>query len=142
MPDPLSIAAAVGGLCELTQAVAVTIYEFLKTVKEAKSEIEDLIREVTGLFGVLHSLHLVAARFEGQEIDSAMQVHHIVTCQVLLGKIQRALNKAQPKSSLGALTSAAKSLAWPFEKKETKALILDVERHKSTLSLALIADGL
>jgi hypothetical protein len=28
MPDPLSIAAAVGGLCELTQTVAVTIYEF------------------------------------------------------------------------------------------------------------------
>jgi hypothetical protein len=35
-----------------------------------------------------------------------------------------------------------KKLQWPLSISETKELVAEVERHKSTLNLALTADGM
>jgi len=95
-----------------------------------------LANEVAALFGILNSLHLVAVRFKGQDFDSTMEANHLRSCHVLLERIQGILIKAQPVSSEGPLKGALKLMKWSLSKRTRKALILDVERNKSTLSLA------
>jgi hypothetical protein len=87
MADPLSVAASVAGLITIIELVIHNGYQYIKDVKGVKSQIATLIVEITNLFDVLHSLHLVAYRFEGKEFDSTMQIHHIQSCYVLLEKI-------------------------------------------------------
>jgi hypothetical protein len=142
MADPLSIAASVAGLITIAETVIGSGYQYVKNAKDAGSQVSALISEITNLFGVLHSLHLVACRFEGEEFDSTMQIHHIHSCYVVLEKIKLRLDKANPVGSHNALEAAKRKLHWPISSSETKSLIADVERHKSTLSLALHADGM
>jgi hypothetical protein len=142
MADPLSVAASVAGLITIAETVIGNGYQYLKDTKSAGSQVAALISEVTNLFGVLHSLHLVACRFEGEKFDSTMQIHHIHSCYAVLEKIQARLDKSNPAKSHNPLEATKRRLHWPLSSSETKSLIADVERHKSTLSLALSADGM
>ncbi len=140
--DPLSVSASVAGLITLAELIVSRGYEFLKGVKNAKTEITQLLTEVAALFGVLQSLRLVALRFEGQRFNTTLQLEYLQSCQKLVDRIHVHLKSALPEDSDGRWRAAGKSLRWPLSDKETKALIADVGRHKATLSLALNADGL
>jgi hypothetical protein len=142
MGDPLSVAASVAGLITIAETVIRNGYQYVRDAEGAGSQIATLILEITNLFGVLHSLRLVACRFEGEDFDSTMQIHHIQSCYEILDKIQKQLDKADPAKSRNRLDAARRKLQWPLSSSETKSLIAEVERHKSTLSLALNADGM
>jgi hypothetical protein len=67
--DPLSVAASVAGLITIAETVVNRGFKLGKIAKNAEREIARLIAEVTNLFGVLHSLHLVVLRFEDEAVD-------------------------------------------------------------------------
>jgi len=147
--DPLSISASVAGLITITDAIAGTSYKYIKGARGASKEVKKLLEEITNLFGILNSLRLVASRYEDEEFKSTMQSQHIHSCHVLLEKIKERLDKADPsqldekKSTFRQKTSTfGRSLVWPFTSGETKSLIAEVASHKSTMSLALAADGM
>lgn len=142
MGDPLSVAASVAGLITIAEVVIRNGYQYVKDAKDAGSQVAALISEVTNLFGVLHSLHLVACRFEDEKFDSTMQIHHVQSCYLILEKIQKQLDKADPAKSRNPFDAARRKLHWPLSSSETKSLIAEVERHKATLSVALTADGM
>ena len=143
MSDPLSISASVAGVITTADIVFRRIYEYAKAVKGAQKEIAALSLEVTSLFGVLHSLHLVICQLEGQTFEPTARTHHIYSCHQTLEKIKTILEKHDPSSaSEQPVKSAKRKLQWPFSAPETKHLITEVERHKTTLSLALTADGM
>lgn len=140
--DALSISAGVAGLITLAELIVSRGYEFLKGVRNAKAEITQLLVEMTALFGVLQSLRLVALRFEGQHFGTTLQLEYLQSCQSLVERIHLHLKVALPEDSDGRWRAAGKSLRWPLSNKDTKALIVDVGRHKDTLNLALNVDGL
>jgi hypothetical protein len=67
--DPISISASIAGLITLADIVLVRGFKFVKMFKNANQEITMLIAEITSLYGVLHSLQLVACRFEGEVVN-------------------------------------------------------------------------
>ena len=140
--DPLSVAASVASLVTLAELIVSRGWEFLKGVKDAKTEVTQLVVEITALFEVLHCLRLVALRFEGEHFNTTLQLKYIQSCQDLVDRIHVHLRAALPEDSDGRWRAAGKSLRWPLSSKETKALIVGIGRHKATLSLALNADGL
>ena len=142
MGDPLSVAASIAGLITLAELIVSRGYEFVKHVKNAKPEIRQLLAEITALYGVLQSLGLVAARFQGDHYNTALQLGYLQTCHKLVDTIRIHLKIALPGDSDGRWRAAGKSLRWPLATAETKCLIEDVARHKATLSLALNTDGL
>ena len=75
--DPLSISASVAGLITLADLVLARGFKFLKMIKNANQEVTMLITEITSLYGVLHSLQLVALRFEGEVIDRKRNHHKL-----------------------------------------------------------------
>lgn len=142
MGDPLSVAASIAGLITLTELIVSRGYEFVKRVKNAKLEVSQLLAEITALYGVLQSLGLVAARFQGDHYNTTLQLEYLQTCHKLVDTIRAHLKIALPGDSDGRRRAAWKSLRWPLATAETKCLIEDVARHKATLSLALNTDGL
>ncbi|RDW65072.1 hypothetical protein BP6252_10723 [Coleophoma cylindrospora] len=119
--DPLSISASVAGLVTITDMIAGRCYRYIKEAKGASKEVKKLLEAITDLFGILNSLRLVASRLDKADPS----------------KVDESKSAFLQKS-----TMLGRSLVWPFTSSETKSLQAEVEAHKSTLSLALAADGM
>jgi hypothetical protein len=143
MGDPVSISASIAGLITTADIVFRRTFKYIKAVKGAQKEIAALSTEITGLFGILNGLHLVARQLEGEAFESISRAHHIYSCQQTLEKIKSLLEESDPSLLQDQpVQSVKRKLRWPFSASETRGLIAEVERHKSTLSLALTADGM
>ena len=139
----MDVAAGIAGLIALADLVFGKVFWYIKTAKNAEKDVTDFSTEVRNLSGILHSLHLVACQLEGEEYDQAFRVHHIYYCHETLEIIKNRLQKAFPqdRKATPGKTLVSK-LKWPYSMSETKELISEIQRHKSTLSLALSADTL
>ena len=142
MADGLSVAASIAGLFTVAEAVTRKAYQYIKEAKNANKEISKLLSETTELFAILHGLHLVALRFEGEEFDRTIQTHHIHSCYVMLDKLDSKLVDCSPSNYSNPKKVVLKKLAWPFSSSETKEMITELERQKSTLKLALSVDSM
>ena len=139
----MEVASGIAGLVALTDLLFGKIFWYVKTVKNAPREIAALSTEIRTLSGVLHSLSLVAAQLEGEDYDTSLRAHHVYYCHETLenikSRLQKFLTAAEPESKGKALLT---KLKWPFSITETKEVINDIQKHKSTLSLALSADSM
>ena len=141
--DPLSVSASIAGLITIADVIVRNGFKFISEVKEADNSIRDLFCEVNLLVGVLHSLRNVAQRFESDDASHgyAMRIDHINACDNTLHKIQLQLDKINNKKDR-TISRAKRRLLWPLSQTETRAILVEVERHKSTMSLALSVDGM
>jgi Fungal N-terminal domain of STAND proteins len=144
MADPLSISASVAGLITIADIVIRNGYKYIKAVKNADKAVVSLMYEVNLLSGTLHSLRNVAEGFENETVPFKFttQIHHVEYCHQTLRKINGLLDTFDPSKAKGVLQTAAQRLRWPLSISETRELMAEVERHRTTLSLALQADGL
>jgi len=144
MADGLSVAASIAGLITIADTVVRRGYQYLKEVRDAEGSVGKLIAEVNNLVGVLHSLKNIADRFEddGSKPEMTIQIHYVQSCYQAMEIIQQSLDKADPSRARNRVGQAIKKLQWPLTKSSTTALILEIERHKSAMTLALSADGM
>ncbi|KAK7963772.1 hypothetical protein PG996_008541 [Apiospora saccharicola] len=63
-------------------------------------------------------------------------------CTTTLSRIEKKVDKASKEHHAGGSKGTIQSLKWPFSKNETKELLEELERHKSTVNTALAADTL
>jgi hypothetical protein len=147
--DPLSLSASIAGLISIVDLIAGKSYKYVKVASAASVEVKNLVDQMTDLYGVLCQLRLIAVRYTAESITSTMHVQHLNSCQALVNKIGERLEKADPlkvdnkKSEFRNKASAiGRKLKWPFTAAETKGLVAEVEKQKSTLSLALHADSI
>jgi hypothetical protein len=151
----MDVASSIAGLVALADLVFGKIFWYIKAVKGAEREVVSFSTEVQSLSGILHRVHLVARQLDDEGQDHATRVYHIYYCYETLEKVKGRLQKAFPhafdnspsksasfssKDHRGALFIG--KLKWPFTSSETKDLIADIQRHKSTLTLALSVDNL
>ena len=141
MADPLSISASIAGLVTFTDAMFRRTFNYVKAVKGAPNELSALITAIGALSGILHNLSLIASQLEGESFDSTIQANHIHSCLQTVDKIRSILDKFD-SSIEGHSMKIMKRLKWPFSGTEIKDLCTEIERHKTTLSLALTTDGL
>ncbi|KAL2066420.1 hypothetical protein VTL71DRAFT_2491 [Oculimacula yallundae] len=142
MADPLSIAGSVAGLVSIADAVFTRTYRYVRQVKNAETEIGELASGIRSLSGTLHGLALVLSELERETNETNFRLHHINSCRATLTAIETKLDCYDVTTSEKKLDRVIKRLRWPFSHTETKELIADVERHKSTINVALSADGL
>ena len=141
MADPLSISASIAGLVTLTDAVFRRTFKYLKAVRGAPNELSALITAMGALSGILHNLSLITCQLEGEPFDSTIQASHIHSCLQTVDKVRSILDRFD-SSTEGHSMKTMKRLKWPFSGNEIKDLCTEIEGHKTTLSLALTADGL
>ena len=142
MADPLSVSASIAGLITITDAVFRRTFKYVKAVKGAPDEVSSLTLVLGSLSGILHNLELVAAQFEGEPFDTAIQVNHVHSCLQTVEKVEKILDKYSSLSAGSQKMEKMKRLKWPFSVSEAKTLCVEIEQHKTTLSLALNVDGM
>ncbi|OMP85154.1 Sensor protein gacS [Diplodia seriata] len=144
MGDPLSVAASIAGLVALADIVFVRAFKYAKEAKGANKEISALANELQSLSGVLHSLHLrISGLGNDEQAHTATYRSDLVdSCIRLLVTVRDKLQEHKPGEQEQGPSRSLRKLKWPFSAKETKSLITDIERHKSTLTMALSADSM
>ena len=143
MMDPLSVSASIAGVVSLADTVFRRTFKYAKNVREAPKVISKLSAELGTLYGVLSSLHLVVCQLEGETFDPTTKVHYLHSCGQTLEKANSILEKYDTASLPGrSIKAITKRTGWPFSIRETEGLLAEIERHKTTLGLALTADGM
>jgi Cdc6-like AAA superfamily ATPase len=143
--DPLSIAGSIAGVVGIADAAFRALTTFIRAVKNADADAQQLGKEIGILCGTLHSLFLLADALECHDDETAVspQMYHVSSCSALLGRIEKQLDAAKITSDPGKrLRRLGQQLAWPFSTKETKELLADVQRHQTHFHRALSANSL
>jgi ankyrin repeat protein len=93
--DPLSIAGSIAGVISLSDTIFRKLYRYVKDVKSAEKEVQDLKNEVAALNGVLHNLHLIAQDLESSSLENhSIRPDHINSCLDTLYQLDEKINKA------------------------------------------------
>ncbi|KAI0882303.1 ankyrin [Annulohypoxylon maeteangense] len=136
MAEPLSIAASIAGLITLTDTVVLRLMKYVRSVKNAAKEVEELAKEINMLGGALHSLSTLAQCFGDENVDNrAFRMYHIEACNDILASIHKKLKKFDSDS----LTKKAK---WPFSSTRVAELLDELSKHKQSVNLALTAKSM
>ncbi|KAF4629542.1 hypothetical protein G7Y89_g8607 [Cudoniella acicularis] len=140
MADAIGLASSIAGLLTIADVIVRKGFKYIKDVKEAHESVTKLVEEVNNLSCILHGLNNVAQRLEEDEasLDPSTQVHYIESCYKTLSEILKHFNDAIP----AMLMSKSSKMMWPIKKSHIKELLMDVERHKATMTLAMTAKGM
>ena len=148
MADPLSVGAGIAGLVTLTDVVFIRLFKYVQAVKGANKEITALSSEVGALYGILSRLRLLSDQLDSSGFNASTHVQHIHSCSQTLEKLSRILERDSIISThkdgthKHGMETIKQKLHWPFSSSEVKTLLVEIERHKATLGLALNADGM
>ncbi|KAI8267443.1 Vegetative incompatibility protein HET-E-1 [Colletotrichum sp. SAR11_239] len=139
MADPLSISASIAGLVTLADVVFLRLTKYIKSVKNAEKEVDDLRKEVNLLGGAVNMLSRLASghEMEDEPFNKDFRMHHIEGCAFILNEISQKTRKydTNPKGKL-------QRLMWPYTSSKTKELLADLSRHKENINLALTANSM
>jgi hypothetical protein len=135
MADPLSIAASIIAVVQLTSSVI----DYLQAVHDARKDRIDLLFEVSGLYQLLLALQ--------NRVDKANAEDRWLTQVRQLGvrdgpldqfksRLEHLVSKLRPPGGLG------RTLIWKLTKAEIEGVISKIERIKTLVSLALTNDHL
>ena len=145
MADPISVASSIAGLISLADVVFRLVFKYARSAINAKEEVKTLTDEIQTLAGALQSLRLLAGGLEaeGHSFDPTIRTFHLGTLSSTLSRLHQRVEKAYTKFESGSkMQQRLQQLKWPFSTGETQELLQDLQRHKSTISLALSADSL
>jgi hypothetical protein len=140
--DPLSVAGSVAGLVSLADTVFRKLFHYVKDVKNAEKDVQELKSEVAALSGVLHNLHVVAQDLEADQVSQySTRADHVNSCLATLYRLDENLNKIG-LSDKGKLRNTLHKLSWPFKSVNTKQFIEEIRQHRNNLNFALSAHSM
>ncbi len=130
--DPLSIAASITALLQLTA----TVIQYLNTVKGAPTDRQRILMELCSVNGTLYILEEQASQAQqGDGWSSTLlslnnpngPIEHFKRA---LGLLENKLAPAEGWRKVG------KAITWPFQKEEIKEILNVIERQKTCFNLA------
>jgi hypothetical protein len=156
MPDPISIVGGVASVVQLTDVVgrlSKELYQFFWSIKDASDEMKNLRYALQNLEETMALLQHHGNPINGldkapensannADADSGIDLTMNSAITTSLTSLQRELGEL--KSNLPNTQVQRKSirLRWVLDKHRTMGIISSIERHKSTLQLAMIDLGL
>ena len=145
--DPLSVAAGIAGLYQVVDLAVGRLQSYVKEVRGARKEIETLTRSMTDLADILRRLGDLAAHIDtegdGDTWSKVLSIKHnnINACHQTVQDMQSILGKSDPSNAGSSRDGLIRKLRWPFHLAKTKSLIADIEKHKASLTLELLAQN-
>lgn len=137
--DPLSSAASVIAVIQLTGSLVKLCGGYIQEVKDARHEISTLQQAITGLQGTLQDLHKFLQSNEGKVLPTASRlVSNITDCLSDLRALEARLDPGKKKKLMRKV--GLRALRWPLKRAEMEGVIQNLERHKSSFLLSLQVD--
>ena len=136
--DPLSAAASVIAIIQLTNAVLVGFYHLQGQIKDAESEISRAISEIEDLSAVLSDLRdALQLSSDGVLIQALLFAGKPNDKKDPLASIKSVFQELSQKLAPLSKPSLKTKFRWPFESKGIQRMLSVIQSQKSTLQLAL-----
>ena len=137
--DPLSGVASVVAVVQISGQIIKICHGYISEVKSARADISRLVVEVQSFQEVLQSLRTKIEGPDGPKLVSTRTVvESIERSQHDLKALQAKLETKQDRRSMRRF--GIRVLKWPLESHEVDRIINVLERHKSTIDLAMSTD--
>jgi hypothetical protein len=132
--DPVSAAASIAAVFQISNAVLSSCYRYIGQVKSAEAEITQVISEVGSLTAILADLKQLIQE-HGSELASLRSLEGpngpLATCLRALDELNTKLAPATKPSGV------RRRLLWPFESKKVQEILEIIQKQKTTFQLAL-----
>ncbi|KAF5970220.1 vegetative incompatibility het-e-1 [Fusarium coicis] len=139
MAEALGVASSVIAVVELSAKVFSLCLRYSRDVKNAKGDIERLREEVATFQTTAKELQTLVEGPRGKELKVSQQLTSAIGdgCS-RLKDLEKRLQPSTGRKTMSRI--GIRALRWPFESKEVKGTIEDLERCRGTISLALNID--
>lgn len=140
MADPLSMAASIIAVIQITGSVVSLCYDYRSGAQNASKEMKQLTDEVISLRDVLEAILKLVD-------EGSTENFHLSTLKLLTQtdgplskcKTEMKLLEAELKPAMG-IRAVARTLKWPFARGEVERKVERLNRLKGSLTLALVTD--
>ncbi|KAL4750010.1 hypothetical protein BDW72DRAFT_194253 [Aspergillus terricola var. indicus] len=137
--DPLSCAASVFAVIQLAGAVANVCGDYVKRVKNARKDINDLNREISSLKSILESLDGVLRGPGGEKLIALQKISDDAgRCKVTLETLRDKINPETTQSSIR--WRGFRHWKWPLQRQEMNEAISELKGYTSLFMAALQID--
>ncbi|KAJ5471863.1 hypothetical protein N7539_008806 [Penicillium diatomitis] len=137
--DPLSSAASVIAVIQLTGSLVKLCGGYIQEVKYARHEISTLQQAITGLQGTLQDLHKFLRSNEGKVLPTSSRlVSNVTDCLCDLRALEATFDPGKKKKLMRKV--GLRALRWPLKRVEMEGVIQNLGRHKSSFLLSLQVD--
>lgn len=136
--DPLSVAASIVALLQLSECVLSSCYRFIGKVNDAASDVDRIIREVGHLTVILNDVNSLVSE---DSRSSASRMNALAGDQGPLAMCVKCLEELKSKlSGAAGPMSFRHKLRWPFDSKKVDEILDKIQRQIQILELALLGD--
>jgi hypothetical protein len=140
MAEPLSIAASIIAVIQITSRVAAMCYDYRAGLKSHSRDIKYVTEEITSLRDVLESILKLVDHEEGEASElSTLKVLTKPDGPLSSCKVQMLLLEKDLSPGTG-LRAVARTLKWPYARGEVDKKVQELGRLKSSLTLAMTTD--
>ncbi|KAL4724496.1 hypothetical protein ACLX1H_007937 [Fusarium chlamydosporum] len=139
MAEVLGVASSVIAVVDLSAKVFSLCLQYYREVKNAKVDIEKLREEVATFQTTAKELQTLVEGPRGKELKVSQQLTTAIKDgRSRLEDLEKQLQPSTRRKRMSRLGIHA--IKWPFESKEVKRTIEDLERYRGSISLALNID--
>ncbi|KAF5963697.1 vegetative incompatibility het-e-1 [Fusarium coicis] len=136
MAEALGVASSVIAVVDLSAKAFSLCLQYSREVKNAKDDIEKLGKEVAAFQATTEELQTLIDGPRGQELKASQQLKAAIEDgRLRLEKLEQQLQPSTGRKRMSRF--GLRALKWPFESKEVKGTIEDLERCRRNISLAL-----
>jgi len=137
--DPLSSAASVIAVIQLTGSLVKLCGGYIQEVKDARDEISTLQQAIAGLQGTLQDLDKFLQSNDGKALPTSSRLaSNITDCLSDLRALEARLDPGKGKTLMRKV--GLRALKWPLKRKEVDGVVRNLERYKSSFLLSLQVD--
>ncbi|GKU15649.1 unnamed protein product, partial [Fusarium langsethiae] len=139
MAEALGVASSVIAVVDLSAKVLSLCFQYSQAVKNAKDDIEKLCEEVAAFQATTEELQTLIDGPRSQELKASQQLKSAIEDgRSRLKKLEQQLQPSTGRKRMSRF--GLRALKWPFESKDVKGTIEDLERCRGNISLALNID--
>lgn len=142
MAEAVGLCASIAGLASLAFQISKVGYEYINGIQNARSDIKQLVEEVTNLGKLLEQLQHMEEAGDLADTSSSSDPLSLLQaeCKQFLIPLKAKIGGSPKRRSFRALSMlgiSKSSLKWPFKENETRKEIERIERLKSTVSMRM-----
>ncbi|GJD05088.1 hypothetical protein ColKHC_13913 [Colletotrichum higginsianum] len=138
--EGLGIAANVIAVVDLSAKIATICFQYSKDVKDAKNDIERVIRETTAFSKLANGVQDRLAGPHGATLSTSHILSGIFENAKL--RLEELDEKLEPSRSRKAMRRfGVRALQWPFQSNDVEKALKDLARYTEAITLGLQIDS-
>ncbi|KAL4734024.1 hypothetical protein BDV11DRAFT_175153 [Aspergillus similis] len=140
--EPLSCAASVIAVVQLTGSIVRICGGYIQEVKDAREDIILLKHQAASLLEIVEKLAEIVNSQKGEQLSASWTLANDATsCKLVLTRLIERIDPENTRTRTKSMRKLGlRALKWPLKRAELERITQDLERYKSSFILALQVD--